>query len=101
MILMARSYTSVCNFGQAEGERRGREGVSGMGSGRSIRKGRNCGEVPRGRAINADCAELYRDEGRGPRAFADKMVPAKKRASWRKGPLIAEILGANWYEDRG
>lgn len=58
------------------------------------RKGRNCGQVPRGRAINVDCTEL---------PLADKMTVAKNGERERDAggpPLIAEILEVNWNDDR-
>jgi len=97
VILMARSYGSVRNFAQSEKRtKRGRKGKNGT------EFGAKCAEGPklrRGTAWPRNKCGLHDEEPR--RACEQNGVGEKRRVSWRKGPLIAEILEANWNEDRG
>lgn len=56
MILMARSYTRAYVISVS----RGRERKAGRDRSEMYGRAETNGEVPRGRAINADCAELPR-----------------------------------------
>jgi len=118
VILTGRSRAGICNFGPDGRTRRtesAAEGGGERGGERDTRKGRNCGEVPRGLAINADCAALPRDEGRDERRSCGQNGVGEKRRERRdryikgdrkterereegrarKGSLIAEILEVN------